>query len=95
VLCESRTCTCGAIALAAPVRDKDEIIDDALGIFRIQVKEYVKGSDSLLLEEIRKAGVLVRIGQPTDAGEKSDFEYTCIWFRTGDPGHNDDLPSKM
>jgi hypothetical protein len=33
VICESRRCQCGALGVAAPLWDTDEIIDDAIGSF--------------------------------------------------------------
>jgi hypothetical protein len=81
VLCESRTCSCGAIALAAPACDQDEIIDDALGIFGVQIREETKGFDALLLSDLRDAGVEMREGQSARVSEGFWGEYTSLWFR--------------
>ncbi len=81
VLCDSRSCSCGAIGLAAPVVDSDEIVDDALGVFGVQVSAESRGFDHLLLEDLRNAGVEVREGQRTRVGEGFWGEYISLWFR--------------
>lgn len=81
VLCDSRTCSCGAIALAAPRPDTDEIVDDALNIFGVQIRDESRGFDSLLLEDIRRAGVEVREGQRARVREGLLGEYVSLWFR--------------
>jgi hypothetical protein len=40
VICESRVCECGALGLAAPSWDTDEIIDDAINVFGPIPHEY-------------------------------------------------------
>ena len=81
VLCDSRTCSCGVIALAAPVVDTDEIVDDALGIFRVQSRAESRGFDAFMLEDLRHAGVEVREGQRARVMEGFWGEYTSLWFR--------------
>lgn len=82
VLCDSRTCSCGAIALAAPWRDTDEIIDDALGIFAIQIREESRGMDHLMLQDLHQAGVEIGEGESTLINNGfSTTEYRSLWFR--------------
>jgi hypothetical protein len=81
VLCDSRTCSCGAIALAAPIVDTDEIVDDALGIFEVQIREDSRGYDALMLEDLRRAGVEIREGELAQVREGFWGEYTSMWFR--------------
>jgi hypothetical protein len=85
VLCDSKTCLCGAIALAAPLVDSDEIVDDALDIFGVSVREESRGYDTLLLGDLRHAGVEIREGQRARVGEGFWGEYTSLWFRRARP----------
>ena len=80
-LCDSRTCSCGAIALAAPAVDTDEIIDDALGIFSVPIRDESHGYDNLLVEDICRAGIEVREGDQVRVREGFWGEYRCLWFR--------------
>jgi len=81
VLCDSRTCLCGAIVLAAPAVDVDEIIDDALGLFRVHIREQSRGYDALLLEDLERTGVEIREGETADVSEGFWGRYTSMWFR--------------
>ena len=81
MLCDSRTCSCGAIALAAPSVDTDEIIDDALGIFAVQIRKVSRGYDALMLEDLCRAGVEIREGERARVREGFWGEYTSLWFR--------------
>jgi hypothetical protein len=81
VLCDTRTGSCGATALAAPVFDTDEIIDDALQTFGVQIREKSRGFDAIMLEDLRLAGVEIREGQPTRVREGFSGEYASLWFR--------------
>ena len=85
VLCDSRTCSCGAIALAAPTVDTDEIVDDALNIFRAPIRQESRGYDALLLEDLRRAGVEIRQGESAQIREGSWGKYTSLWFRKSGP----------
>lgn len=62
VICDTKTCSCGAIVLGAPPWDFDEIIDDAINIFGVATRPESGGFDPLLLEDIRRSGVEVREG---------------------------------
>ena len=81
VLCDSRTCSCGAVALAAATADTDEIVDDALGLFRVQIREESRGYDALLIEDLRRAGVEIREGETARVREGFWGQYTSMWFR--------------
>jgi hypothetical protein len=81
VLCDSRTCSCGAIALAAPKVDTDEIVDDALGLFRVPVRQESRGYDGLLIEDMLRAGVEIQMGEAAQVQEGFWGEYTSMWFR--------------
>ena len=87
-LCESRTCSCGAIALAAPARDWDEITDDAIGLFSVSIRPESKGFEQLLLADIETAGVERHLG--TMKGFASSLgkekQWTCVWFRRKNEG---------
>ena len=77
-LCESRTCDCGAIALSAPVADSDEIIDDAIGLFNVQIREESRGFNDLILADIALSGVDVRGGALKGTPLPT---HRSIWFK--------------
>ena len=81
IICESLGCSCGAIALAAPAVDQDEIIDDALNIYRIKLSEKAKGYNSLMIEEIKAAGIDVKEGQSPKINDSLWGEYISLWFK--------------
>ncbi len=81
VLCDTRTCSCGAIGFAAPVVDLDEIVDDALGMFSVRIREESRGYDARMLEDLRRAGVEIRQGETVRVREDFWGEYTSLWFR--------------
>ena len=81
VLCSSRTCACGAIALAAPEVDQDEIIDDAIGVFGARIQEESRGFDARLLADLARAGVAIRNGERMTLGDSPWGGWTSMWFR--------------
>ncbi len=89
-LCESRTCSCGAIALAAPARDYDEITDDAIGLFSVQIPPDSTGYEHLLRRDILQAGIEIRQGAvrkgPFPGGRQDEIQY--VWFRRGNPNES-------
>jgi hypothetical protein len=80
VICDSKTCRCGAIALGAPPFDFDEIIDDAINIFGVQTRLESRGFDDLLLKDLKMNGVEVKEGALTEDA-RSTFKYQYMWFR--------------
>ena len=83
LICYSRTCDCGAVALGAPPWDSDEIIDDAIGIFQVEVRPESRGYDALLLEDIKRSGVEVREGvlETGVPGMPHGWKVRYLWFR--------------
>jgi hypothetical protein len=81
VLCHSRTCACGAIGLAAPAVDQDEIIDDAIGIFRARIHAESHGFDARLLADLTRAGVAIRNGERVALRDGPWGVWTSMWFR--------------
>jgi hypothetical protein len=81
VICYSKTCTCGAIALGAPPWDFDEIVDDAIGIFEVEIRPESRGFDSRLLDDVQRSGVEMRMGALVRPDEGPPLEYQYIWFR--------------
>ena len=79
-LWESKRCQCGALGMAAPPRDADEIIDDAIGIFGI-AEGYLTPYVSDRVAGLQQIGVEAVEGQriPTDANNR--FEWRVLWFR--------------
>ena len=65
----------------APVVDTDEIVDDALGIFGVQIRAESRGLDALMLEDLRHAGVEIREGQRARVREGFWGEYISLWVR--------------
>ena len=89
---ERRLCGCGAVAMAAPAVDSDEIIDAALAYFRVPVAPNSRGFDALFLQDIRRSGIEIREGAFTQNPDLPPFwATTChLWFRRRGP---DDLIS--
>ena len=82
ILCDSRECICGSIALGAPEGDWDEVTDEALGIFNVQTRPESSGFDSLLRDDLRRAGVEIRPGvRDPDMGHPWGWAYVYTWFR--------------
>jgi hypothetical protein len=79
-ICESRGCPCGATAIAAPSRDSDEIIDDAIAIFGI-ADGYLTPHDADRLAGLREIGVDVAEGRSLPAGQGSRYVRRVLWFR--------------
>ena len=66
--------------------DIDEIVDDALGIFAVQIQEESRGYDARMLEDLQRAGIEIREGERAQVREGAWGEYTSLWFRkTGIP----------
>jgi hypothetical protein len=79
-ICESRRCGCGALGIAAPARDTDEIIDDAIGVFGIP-EGSLTPFDADRVAGLQQLGVEVAEGEPIPAGVISRFELRVLWFR--------------
>jgi RNA polymerase subunit RPABC4/transcription elongation factor Spt4 len=93
VVSASRTCSCGAIGLAAPMRDLDEIVDDAINLFQVTVRGESRGYDALLLDDIRRSRVEIRTGEAGRAPTGLRQEYQSLWFRRPtEAGLDDGLP---
>lgn len=84
VICYSRTCACGAVALGAPPWDSDEVIDDAIGIFAVEIRPMSLGFDPLLMDDIRRSGVDVRAGELVHGlpDMQAVLKYQFFWFRS-------------
>jgi hypothetical protein len=80
-LCESRSCSCGALGLAHPSVDLDELVDEAIGIFQARINPSSHGYNDLLLEDVRQSGVEIVIGQCVDKPGGLLTRYQHIWFR--------------
>jgi hypothetical protein len=85
-LCESRTCACGAVVLANRPCDFDEITDDAIGLFSVEIRPESRGNDRALRHDILRSGVEIRPGAVCPGehfpGRREEFHY--IWFRRRD-----------
>src|SRR5712692_348150 len=80
VICHSRTCECGALALGAPTRDTDEIIDDAIGIFGI-TDGYMTPYDADRILGLQESGVEVADDPRMPSGDGNSFQLRILWFR--------------
>jgi hypothetical protein len=82
-LCESRTCACGAVALANRPCDFDEITDDAIGLFSVSIRPECRGYDQALRQDILRSGVEIKPGAVREAelfpDRREQVHY--IWFR--------------
>jgi len=87
VICDCRSCACGAVALGAFVHDSDEIIDDAINIFGVTTKRESAGYDSLLLRDIVDSGVDVREGVTVSSSPRIAMTgpVRYLWFRRRKP----------
>jgi hypothetical protein len=79
-ICESKQCECGALGIAAPPWDTDEIIDDAIGVFGI-AEGYLTPLDSDRLAGLRQVGVEIAEGQRIPPGANRRLELRVLWFR--------------
>lgn len=80
-LCAVRTCACGAIGLANPAVDQDEIIDDAIELLEVRVSDEARGDDAALIEGIRAAGHEVREGFSGGQDLHPWGPQVVMWFR--------------
>lgn len=80
-LCEARTCGCGAIGLANPRVDQDEIIDDAIGLLDVPIPDAARGDDARLIQAIRTAGYEVREGWSGGEDLHPWGRQITMWFR--------------
>jgi hypothetical protein len=87
VNCESRTCSCGAVALGAPPWAFGAALGDAAGVFAVKTRLGSFDSNALLLEDIRRSGVEFREGVLAEgwSGERRGVEYRYLWFRQQAP----------
>lgn len=84
-MCQSRQCACGAIGICAPLRDSDEIVDDAVSIFGVHFEPTSTGFTDLQLVDVARAGVDIRGGRLVlETGEVFP-RLRWIWFRRGAP----------
>ena len=80
VICLSRTCQCGALALGAPPWDTDEIVDDAINAFGIALG-YRTLFDGDRLTGLQLGGIEVAEGLRIPSGDSNPFELRVLWFR--------------
>lgn len=85
VICQSRVCVCGALALGAPPSDSDEIIDDAINVFGI-ADGYMTEFDSDRVAGLRAIGVEVAEGHRIAPGSGDRLEFRVLWFRKSSKG---------
>ena len=79
-ICESKRCDCGALGIAAPPWDTDEIIDDAIGVFGI-ADGYCTLYDSDRVAGLRQSGVEIAEGERIRDRASNRFELRVLWFR--------------
>jgi hypothetical protein len=79
VICHSRTCQCGALALGAPRWDSDEIIDETIGAFGIADGYLTFDADRIA--GLQLVGIEIAEGLPIPSGDGNPFELRVIWFR--------------
>jgi hypothetical protein len=80
VICESRMCVCGALALGAPPWDTDEIVDDAINTFGI-ADGYLTEFDSDRIAGLQAIGVEIAEGHRIARSASNRFEIRVLWFR--------------
>jgi len=80
VVSYSKTCECGALALAAPPWDTDEIIDDAINIFGI-ADGYLTPYNDDRIAGLEKVGVEIAEGTRVSSGGSHPIKLRVLWFR--------------
>ena len=80
VICDTRRCNCGAIALGAPPYDFDEVVDDAINIFGIDVR-YRTPFDADRVRGLQERGVEIREGCTVRVHTDPILEFRYFWFR--------------
>lgn len=80
-LSAARACACGAIGLANPAVDQDEIIDDAIELLEVRIPDAARGDDAALIEAIRAAGYEVREGWSGGQDLHPWGPQVVMWFR--------------
>ena len=81
-ICDSRQCECGAVVIGAPEGDWDEVTDEAIEFFNVATRTESCGYDSLLRDDIQRAGVEMRPGvEDKDMGHPWGWAYLYTWFR--------------
>jgi hypothetical protein len=80
--CDSRACACGAIGLAAPACDMDEILEDAVQIFGVAIREDTRLHDSMRQQDVRMPGIEVRHGRTVPVGQGAGRirDFMSLWF---------------
>lgn len=89
VICKSRICDCGAVALGAPSRDTDEILDDAINVFGGIEDAFMTPYDTDRVAGLRRLGIDIVEGEIVAADRgTSPFDLRVLWFRRirTDPG---------
>lgn len=81
VLCISRQCHCGALVLAAPRRDFDEILDTAVEILEIEVPQEALVDTRIMMHYFQSAGVDIVVDEKSNLFPVGhDDLYLCVWF---------------
>jgi hypothetical protein len=83
ILPDARACDCGAVGMAAPQVDSDEIIDAAIDYFHVTTRPESRGFDAELWKDIQQSGIEIREGMLTRDPDKSGIWATIrhLWFR--------------
>jgi hypothetical protein len=57
------------------------MIDDALNLFAVEIREESRGFDPLIAQDLRDAGVEIREGRRARVNEGPAGDYLSLWFR--------------
>ena len=80
LICLSRSCVCGALALGAPPWNTDEIIDDAINVFGI-ADGYLSEFNLDRIAGLQAIGVEIAEGYRIPSSIRNPFEIRVLWFR--------------
>lgn len=82
-LVTTRRCVCGAIGMAWPAVDSDEMIDDAIHYFQISIRPESIPFDALFLQDIQRSGIEIREMPTTQDPSLPPLwrEIRHLWFR--------------
>ncbi len=81
IFCEARICACGAVALAGPVVDTDELVDSAVCLYQLDLLGPGSTIEVNTLDDLLRAGFEYRSGESAHVGSGIWTDHTSLWFR--------------
>jgi hypothetical protein len=81
--------------MGAPPWDFDEIVDDAIGLFGVEIRPESRGYDARLLGDVCQSGIEVREGVLLTSAPNRPEGWQCqyVWFRKQTPRGGKTMPN--